>query len=502
MDLDYCIVWLNLISNGNSLIKKILLGFASLLSLFSASAFSDSLPERIDTFTELFKQEAALKSYDIRILQSNYPTKLLAPDSLLPKTSDYPLKDIQQLYSLAKTCRGQLPLSPLITEPLVFTRAICKGTELTPRWFSRSGLIHPGGGTYAARYVDKYPELKTKLAQYMHIKERGNEEGDDLLQSLQNMNDDAINALIAGASMFIEDGELWLRRGDRYFVFAKKIWRENVAEAGLSYTLTSENKSCFVKRGNICWDVEDQSQIVRISMIILVIANILLAIGWAVYRWNSKREELRSRMLVLQILTHELRTPIASLSLTVEGFRREFEHLPESVYDEFRRLCEDTRRLRQLAEASKDYLQSDNQMLATDWVPSVAEWLEYKIEEEFDNAVILRINEDVAAKVNVYWLGTCIDNLLRNALKYGVPPVEFNVQTSEEKIVFQVRDSGELTAKDWTSLRKPFVSESGLGLGLTIVESMVGRMGGKMSLIGPPTTFILEIPCETDAASR
>lgn len=237
-------------------------------------------------------------------------------------------------------------------------------------------------------------------------------------------------------------------------------------------------------------------------MIILVIANILLVIGWAVYRWNSKREEMRSRMLVLQILTHELRTPIASLSLTVEGFRREFEHLPESVYDEFRRLCEDTRRLRQLAEASKDYLQSDNQMLATDWVPSVAEWLEYKIEEEFDNAVLFKINEDVAAKVNVYWLGTCIDNLLRNALKYGEAPVELRVETSADKIIIQVIDGGSLTAKDWANLRKPFVSKSGLGLGLTIVESMVGRMGGKMSLMGPPTTFILEIPCETDTASR
>ncbi|CAI2344366.1 sensor histidine kinase VxrA [Vibrio parahaemolyticus] len=484
------------------MIKQFLLGFASILPLFSAPALSDSLPERIDTFTELFNYEVALKSYDIRILQSNYPTKLLSPDSLLPQTSDYPLKDIQQLYSLANTCRGKLPLSPLITEPLVFTRAICKGTQLTPRWFSRSGLIHPGGGTYAARYVEKYPELRPKLAQYMHIKERDNEEGDELLESLQNMDDDAINALIAGASMFIEDKEMWLRRGDRYFVFSKDVWQENVANAGLSYTLASQSKSCFVKRGNICWDVEDHSQVLRISMIILVIANILLVIGWAVYRWNSKREELRSRMLVLQILTHELRTPIASLSLTVEGFRREFEHLPESVYDEFRRLCEDTRRLRQLAEASKDYLQSDNQMLATDWVPSVAEWLEYKIEEEFENAVLFNINEDVAAKVNVYWLGTCIDNLLRNALKYGVPPVELNVQTSEEKIVFQVRDAGDLTSKDWANLRKPFVSKSGLGLGLTIVESMVGRMGGKMSLMGPPTTFILEIPCETDTASR
>lgn len=74
----------NVTSDGNSLIKKFLLGFATVLPLFSAPAFSDSLPERIDTFTELFNYEVALKSYDIRILQSNYPTKLLAPDSLLP----------------------------------------------------------------------------------------------------------------------------------------------------------------------------------------------------------------------------------------------------------------------------------------------------------------------------------------------------------------------------------------------------------------------------------
>nr|WP_221073091.1 sensor histidine kinase VxrA [Vibrio alfacsensis] len=484
------------------MIKKFLLRSALMLPLISVSAFADSLPERIDTFTELFNYEQALKSYDIRILQSNYPTKLLSPDSMLPQTADYPLKDIQQLYRLANTCRGKLPLSPLITEPLVFTRALCKGTKLTPRWFSRSGLIHPGGGSYAARYAEKYPELRSVLAQYMHIKERNNEEGDELLASLQHMDDDAINALIGGASMFIEDQELWLRRGDHYFVFSKDVWKENVDIAGLSFGLASESRSCFVKRGNVCWDVEDHSQVLRISMIVLVIANIFLVIGWAVYRWNSKREEMRSRMLVLQILTHELRTPIASLSLTVEGFRREFEHLPESVYDEFRRLCEDTRRLRQLAEASKDYLQSDNQMLATDWVPSVAEWLEYKIEEEFENAVQFSINEDIAAKLNVYWLGTCIDNLLRNALKYGVAPVELNVMTSEEKIVIQVQDAGDLTAKDWSNLRKPFVSKSGLGLGLTIVESMVGRMGGKMSLMGPPTTFILEIPCETDTATR
>ncbi|NVJ55215.1 MAG: DUF3404 domain-containing protein [Vibrionaceae bacterium] len=467
-----------------------------------ASAHADSLPERIDTFMDSFDESDSIVSYDIRNLQSDYPTRLLTPESMLPQTSVYPLRDIQRLYSLAQSCTGKLPLSPLVTEPLVFTRAMCNGNKLSEKWFARSALIHPGGGTYASRYAAVHPDRSEQLTQYMHIKERPMATENSLLGRLQRMNEETVLALIAGSSMFLERNELWLRQNDSYLIYPAKVWSKNVDEAGLQFTLRNESNSCFVQRGNLCWDVKDSSDILRVTMVALVIANILLVIGWSAYRWNTKRQEMRSRMLILQILTHELRTPIASLSLTVEGFRREFEKLPESVYDEFRRLCEDSRRLRQLAEASKDYLQSDSKPLATEWVPSVQEWLEYKVEEEFSNDIDFIINNDIAAKLNVYWLGTCIDNLIRNAVKYGVAPVTLEVITSKQMITVKVIDQGHLTKKDWRQLRKPFVSKSGLGLGLTIVESMVTRMGGKMSLIGPPTTFILEIPCETDTASR
>ncbi|WP_425445102.1 sensor histidine kinase VxrA [Vibrio xiamenensis] len=472
----------------------------SFLASFATRA--DSLPERIDIFIDLFDTSKAIVSYDIRGLQSDYPNRLITPDSMLPQTASYPLRDIQKLYQLAQNCTGNLPLNPLVTEPLVFTRAICNGTTLTKRWFARSALIHPGGGSYAHRYVLVHPDKASELQQYMHIKERPVASDDSLLGRLQRMSEDSMNSLIAGSSMFLEGDEFWLRKNDDYYVFPEKVWQANIDEAGLSYQLQSDASTCFIQRGNLCWSVEDHSDFLRISMVVLVIANILLVMGWSVYRWNSKRQEMRSRMLILQILTHELRTPIASLSLTVEGFRREFERLPETVYDEFRRLCEDSRRLRQLAEASKDYLQSDNKPLATEWVPSVEEWLAFKVEEEFTGDIELKINQDIAAKLNVYWLGTCIDNLIRNAVKYGVAPVTLDVTTTQTNITVKVIDHGELTQRDWRDLRKPFVSKSGLGLGLTIVESMVGRMGGKMSLIGPPTTFILEIPCETDVASR
>nr|WP_284676475.1 sensor histidine kinase VxrA [Vibrio sinus] len=470
------------------------------LAVSSLQVRAESLPERIDNFVDLFNPAKATVSYDIRAIQTDYPTKLLEPSSMLPQTSSYPIRDIQKLYQLAKSCTGKLPLSPLITEPLVFTKAMCNGRPLRLGWFARSGLIHPGGGTYAYRYSLVHPSEEKELEQYMHIKERPRAPANTLLGRLQRMPPDAIDALISGASMFIGNNYLWLRQNDSYHLYPENIWKTNVDKSGLSYKLYSQSNACFVQRGNICWNVKDHSALLRTSMVVLAVANILLVLGWALYRWNTKRQEMQSRMLVLQILTHELRTPIASLSLTVEGFRREFERLPETVYDEFRRLCEDSRRLRQLAEASKDYLQSDNKPLSTEWVPSVKEWLQFKV-EELNQEVQFKIDKDIAAKLNVYWLGTCIDNLINNALKYGVSPVCLQVATSQNMIVIKVIDQGQLTQKDWHELRKPFVSKSGLGLGLTIVESMVGRMGGKMTLAGPPTTFILEIPCETDVAT-
>lgn len=72
------------------------------LSLGSASAFADSLPERIDTFVDLFEKSDSIVVYDIRNLQSDYPTRLLTPESMLPQTAAYPLRDVQRLYDLSK----------------------------------------------------------------------------------------------------------------------------------------------------------------------------------------------------------------------------------------------------------------------------------------------------------------------------------------------------------------------------------------------------------------
>ncbi|MGF1682507.1 sensor histidine kinase VxrA [Photobacterium minamisatsumaniensis] len=477
--------------------KKYVLLF-SLLLTGACSVQAENLPERLNGVRSELLASEALATYDFRQLQSQFPTSLLVPSSLLPQSASYPLKSIQRLYKNATTCKGPWPVSPLLTQPLVFTRALCNNSVLPIGWFARAGYIHPGGGSYALRYLDKYPDMQETLDGYQHIQERTLAPTNTILGRLQRMSSDEIQVFIAGAEAFISNGELWIRNGNEYSVYGQPNWSLALSEFDVNFTRLNQTSFCLLKSGNICWEEEDKSHLTLYLLIGLLVVNVGLLIGWGLYRWRNRRRAMQERMLVLQILTHELRTPIASLAMTVEGFRRNFDALPESLYDEFRRLTEDSRRLRQLAEASKDYLQANQQELSVQHVDSFNEWVEY-LSEPYE--VTLELAEDRPVDVNIYWLGTCIDNLLSNAHKYGVKPVTLTSSFNNGKLIVSVSDNGQLGTKDWARLRKPFVSEKGLGLGLTIVESMIRRMGGRMKLIGPPTTFILEIPCESDSAT-
>lgn len=464
------------------------------LTLLSARSWANvPFPEQLSAFRAALLAERPNATYALNAIYSEYPKALLVPDSLLPQSADYPLKDLKRLYMASEQCKGPWPVSPLVTDPLVFTRALCFNTHLPSVWFSRSNLIHPGGGSYAAKYVEKFPERRDELLRFFHIKERLLAPYDMLLGKLQRMPESAVNALNGGAESILSGEELWLREGGQYKVYSSEIWKPLLENQNLLASPIDENGFCLSRIGNVCWNQQQAPSYWSQLVIALAVINLLWIAGWVFNRWTVKRRLMQERMLVLQILTHELRTPIASLSMTVEGFRRKFDALPEPLYDEFRRLCEDSIRLKQLAEASKDYLQSNQQQLVRENISSLEAWLGYLCEER---QVELRVKEDGPVSVNIYWLTTSLDNLISNAKKYGQAPVVVFAEINNGLLIIKVQDQGRLSAKDWKTIRKPFVSEKGLGLGLTIVEAMIERMGGKLTLVGPPTTFTLEIPCD------
>ncbi|MGB7997737.1 MAG: DUF3404 domain-containing protein, partial [Photobacterium halotolerans] len=97
----------------------------SILFTGSLKAETESLPDRMSAARAELLSSKPLATYDFRQLQSRYPTPLLLPSSLLPQSAKYPLSALRHLYQNAETCKGPWPVSPLVTHPVVFTRAMC-----------------------------------------------------------------------------------------------------------------------------------------------------------------------------------------------------------------------------------------------------------------------------------------------------------------------------------------------------------------------------------------
>jgi signal transduction histidine kinase len=238
------------------------------------------------------------------------------------------------------------------------------------------------------------------------------------------------------------------------------------------------------------------------SSAILLALNILFILYREIRRKVTEQQE---RLFILQTLTHELRTPVASMKLNLEPFRRNFDHLAPDGQKAFLRMTEGVRRLNHVIKASSQYLQShteEGQMkFQMDAVHSVNELAAYIVEDFVSDHVEIKLietDQDLSLYVDVYWLSMCLKNLFKNAQKYGVAPIQLKVISRGVKEVgFAVIDQGQLELSTLKGFLSPFQRQSkeeGLGLGLTLVNRIAKKMGGRLEVKARPTTFCLWMP--------
>jgi len=105
-------------------------------------------------------------------------------------------------------------------------------------------------------------------------------------------------------------------------------------------------------------------------------------------------------------------------------------------------------------------------------------------------------------------LQQALQNLVENAIKYTKPAgkVHVQVQTRQDRILFEVRDTGigispmdqpRLFEKFYRSAQQNSKEQRGTGLGLAIVKSIVERHGGQVwveSQLGKGSTFFMSVP--------
>jgi two-component system sensor histidine kinase SenX3 len=223
----------------------------------------------------------------------------------------------------------------------------------------------------------------------------------------------------------------------------------------------------------------------------------------------------------INAVTHELKTPVASIRLHLETLQR--LDLPESQKQEFYRLMlSDTDRLTQTVEQvlragrAGDKKAGREKSTPVDFPQLVRECMDAALTRHHLPPETLHYEEASTNGAGMRVLGnaedlrTAVFNILDNAIKYSGDDVDVRVRVSmldEKRIALVVHDRGiGIPPDNMKSIFKRFYRVShrslahvkGTGLGLFIVKSIAQKHGGKVFAEsegeGQGTTITMELP--------
>ncbi|WP_303842910.1 ATP-binding protein [Aeromonas sobria] len=402
--------------------------------------------------------------------------RLITPDSLHPGWQRYPLRQLQAIYRYQQECGAD---NALPTEWLPLLRALCKkGPMPSASWFV-THPVYPLGGSSAARWLAGHPTAG--LDDLRHVRERR-----DQLGLLGELGDDNLDALLRGERWLLQSGQLWLLADGQWRRYGTGQWQPLAERLGVVLD-TRVDGPCQELVGALCFNERPALHWQWLALTSSL--GFILLLGWASWqRWRL----LRERRIALQMLTHELRSPIMALSGISEELRHDFDRLPPSAQQSVGQLLGSVARLHQLAQASRHYLAAET--LEDERVAvSLAEWLTLACER---HSATFCLEREMTLALPFYWLDLALDNLLRNASQHGSAPVRVSASWQAGRLVLAVSDGGELPSYRLATLLRRGARADGLGLGLAIVRHLLRRLGGRLALSGPPTTFTLTLPCQ------
>jgi two-component system osmolarity sensor histidine kinase EnvZ len=201
----------------------------------------------------------------------------------------------------------------------------------------------------------------------------------------------------------------------------------------------------------------------------------------------------QDRAVMLAGISHDLRTPLARLRLETEM----------SVVDEIARehMVADIVQLDATIDKFLDYARPDHVTLTPVNLHGVVSSCVYAVQDHRELQITMTIPEDLNVLADEVELARVISNLLENARRYGktmdtaVTHVDIAAKGRENWVLIKVRDHGPgVPPEQLSNLTKPFfrgdsarTAAAGAGLGLSIVDKTVQRMGGIFALANSST---------------
>ncbi|MCB0422401.1 MAG: HAMP domain-containing histidine kinase [Bdellovibrionales bacterium] len=424
-----------------------------------------------------------------------------------------------------KSCREQKEqYESLAPKEKVWTAFRCGWRKTLPsHFFLTPPYLSPSGFSYVFLAMQSPYSLfreRTWIYQnlsYVHIHELAliKEETEHLPSPflyLSDLNDEALRGVIEGESLILSDSLFLTQVGfprfggsGHYRVYLRKDVDYLLRKTNYRVSAYAPGKECGARESMVCWGYSAKhafQRATRSSYVIFISSLILIVIVMAVLfnRIKMQRKTDAIRSLILRVLSHELRTPIAGMLVQLEQLKKGESQLTERDEEAFLRLSADVYRLQRLTENSRKYLTIEKSQgmfrVEPEQIPSMRDYM-LGLADPYDSAIHLEEpEEDFSVRFDVYWLGICIKNLLENALSHGQGEVKLSWFRVGRQLNIYVEDQGHLETADIDKLTQAFFKggqSKGSGLGLYLVKTIIEELGGQMKIHKNPTRFTLSL---------
>jgi signal transduction histidine kinase len=238
---------------------------------------------------------------------------------------------------------------------------------------------------------------------------------------------------------------------------------------------------------------QDQQKSLGKALLLTTIPVIIIvtAISYFVAKYLLKpvRESYESQERFLQDAAHELRNPLAAMSLAIEN--------ADKSYTDKALLITMQRQTKRLIRINEDLLYLERrtpgnkitEVNISDLLEDILEDLQVSIIDKNLN-LVTKIQKNIQLKIDPKDYIKMSRNIIENAIKYSKANKKLIVQLSQDKqIVFLVADQGiGIPEKDIEHIGERFyraknVGEvDGTGLGIAIVKKVLNVYGGDMSI--------------------
>ncbi len=227
--------------------------------------------------------------------------------------------------------------------------------------------------------------------------------------------------------------------------------------------------------------------------------------------------EVRRQTSFVDSVTHELKSPLASLRLCLETLQR--SDIAEAQETTLRQMMlEDVERLStfidDVLEASRLGHGLRPHVLAEVDLAKLTREVAGTVSKRYKLAaadIDVDIPEGLVVRSDPTGLETVLKNLLDNAVKYSDAPVRVSVRARavKDRVELRIQDSGiGIAEADLKRIFDRFYrvpieavrARRGTGLGLFVVQSLIRSFGGKLSAeskgVGQGTTFVVTLPLD------